>query len=213
MFWAAAALRKLGGGTKPYQPCGLILRPADRLILRQILRYAQEKDLGLSRRSFASLRMKRVAARSFPMGKLRVRMKHVIGLLALLLVTACLPDPQTTQMSHLLDQLVEARAALGEQPPRVDTACDTIGEVESRLSGEPGLVDVRPAWPALHAAAEALLAACGQSRLLQQPFEPTVAMVAARERWQAGVAQELGVACRYLGEAGQALGRGQACRP
>jgi len=197
MFWAVAVLRKLRGGTKPYQPYGLIPRPTYPFVLRKILRYAQEK----------------VSRISFPFGKLRVRMKHAIGLLALLLVTACLPDPQRTQMSHLLDQLVEARAALGEQPPRVETACDTVGAVESRLWGEPGLVDVKPAWPALHAAADALLAACGQSRLLQQPFEPTAAMVAARERWHAGVARQLGVACRYLGEAGQALGRGQACRP
>jgi hypothetical protein len=188
MFWAGAVLRKLRGGTKPYQPYGLILRRRRRI----------------SRRSFVALRMKHAAG---------LRMKHAIGVLALLLLTACLPDPQRTQMSRLLDQLVGARAALGEQPPRVDTACDTIGEVESRLWGEPGLVDVKPAWPALHAAADALLAACGQSRLLQQPFEPTAAMVAARERWQAGVARQLGVACRYLGEAGQALGRGQACRP
>ena len=45
MFWAVAVLRKLRGGTKPYQPYGLIPRPTYRFILRKILRYAQEKDL------------------------------------------------------------------------------------------------------------------------------------------------------------------------
>ncbi|HET6318569.1 MAG TPA: hypothetical protein VFG86_19110 [Chloroflexota bacterium] len=125
----------------------------------------------------------------------------------MLLLTACLPDPQRMQMSSLLDQLSEARSALLEQPPRIDSACDTIGQVESRLWGEPGLVDIKPAWPAMRSAAEALLAACGQSRLLAQPFEPSPAVVGARERWQRGVAKELADACRYIADAATALGR------
>ena len=131
----------------------------------------------------------------------------------LLFVTSCVPDPQRTQMARLLDQLIRARSELVGSPARVDAACDSVGDVQGRLWGEPGLVDVRPAWPALHAAADALLAACGQSRLLQQPFEPTAAMLDARQRWQAGLATELDTACRYLGDAAVALERGRTCLP
>jgi hypothetical protein len=128
-------------------------------------------------------------------------------LLVLLLGSACLPDPQRMQMAQLLDNLGDAHSALMEQPPRVDSACDTVGDVQSRLWGEPGLADVKPAWPAMRQAADALLAVCGQDRLLAQPFEPTPATLEARERWQAGAASELEIACRSLGEAAVALGR------
>jgi hypothetical protein len=114
-------------------------------------------------------------------------------------------------MRQLLDNLVEARGALSEQPPRIDAGCDAVGDVQSRLLGEPGLVDVRPAWPALHAAADALLAVCGQQRLLDQPFEPTATMLAARARWQQGEASELSTACARLNEAASALGRQPPC--
>jgi hypothetical protein len=129
-------------------------------------------------------------------------------LLALvLLCCGCLPDPQRTQMTRLWTQLVDARMALSEEPPRAAEACDTVGDVVVRLWGEPGLVDVRPAWPAMRAAADALWAVCGQMRLLQQPFESTAAMLEARERWQRGVTTELATACRYLDEAAAALGQ------
>ena len=95
---------------------------------------------------------------------------YQLALLLAVLATACLPDPQRMQMGRLLDQLGDARSALVAQPPRVDAACDMVGEVESRLSGEPGLVDVKPAWSAMRDAADALLAVCGQSRLLEQPY-------------------------------------------
>jgi hypothetical protein len=136
---------------------------------------------------------------------------HLALLMGLVIGSACLPDPQQMQMRRLLDELVEARAALSEQPPRMDVACDTVGDVASRLSGEPGLVDVRSAWPALNAAAEALQAVCGQDRLLEQPFEPTAAMLAARARWQQGVAHELAASCAHLNEAARALGRAESC--
>ncbi len=181
MFWAASVWRKLRRATKAYQVISLIMRRSRRIY---------ERD----GRSFAALRMNRK-----------------VLILAVLLLTACLPDPQRTQMARLLDQLIEARTALREQPPRIDAACDTVGEVENRLWGEPGLVDVKPAWPAMRSAADALLAVCGTNRLLQQPFEPTAAMLEARQRWQVGAVTQLDVACRSLTEAGQALGRGQVC--
>ena len=71
---------------------------------------------------------------------------RVLLLAACLITTGCLADPQRVQMGRLYDQLVSARADLTAEPPRTDTACDSVGEVESRLWGEPGLVDVKPAW-------------------------------------------------------------------
>jgi len=137
----------------------------------------------------------------------------VLLALALLLVlgSGCLPDPHQIQLRQLLDNLVQARIALSEEPPRIDEACDTIGDVESRLLGEPGLSESKPAWPALHDAADALLAVCGQQRLLEQPFEPTAAMLVARARWQAGVTTGLSGSCARLRDAAQALGRAMPC--
>jgi hypothetical protein len=126
----------------------------------------------------------------------------------LLVLSACLPDPQRMQSERLLDQLVEARVALLSQPP--DQPCAMVGDVETRLTGEPGLIDV-PAWQALHNAAEALLAACGQSRLLAQPVESSTAVLSARARWQQGLSTNLGTACRELNTAAAALGRSQPC--
>ena len=120
----------------------------------------------------------------------------------LVMVLACLPMRTSFRCASLLDNLVEARAALSEEPPRIDTACDAVGDVQSRLLGEPGLSDVRPAWPALHDAADALLAVCGQQRLLDQPFEPTAAMLSARARWQQGVLQRVGRRVREIARRG-----------
>ena len=136
---------------------------------------------------------------------------HLLACLLLLASGGCLADAHQLQMSRLLDNLVFARAALLEEPPRIDAACDTVGDVQSRLLGEPGLSDVRPAWPALHEAADALLAVCGQQRLLEQPFEPTAAMLAARARWQEGVGSGLVASCSKLRDAARALGRPLPC--
>jgi len=135
-----------------------------------------------------------------------------VVIVALLWLTAgCLADPQRTQSATLLDQLVAARAMLGEQPPRTDQACTAVGDVQTRLTGEPGLVDVQPAWSALHAAARALQALCGQNTLLDQPPTGSLALSQARERWQHGIQREFGVACDYLREAAAALDRTQPC--
>jgi hypothetical protein len=114
-------------------------------------------------------------------------------------------------MVDLLDQLTSARMLLAEQPPRFSDACDVVGTVTTRLYGEPGLADVRPAWPQLRDAADALNAACGQATLLAEPSTGSPAMHAARLRWQQGNQREMGVACDHLRAAAVALGRGAPC--
>ncbi len=143
--------------------------------------------------------------------------KRITRPLLLFLVTlvgfgaGCLPDPQRLQSVALLDQLVSARAMFGEQPPRADAACDVVGSVQTRLSGEPGLVDVRPGWPALRDAAQALRAVCGQNTMLSQPATDSVAFAQAHQRWQQGIQREIGLACDHLREAAAALDRTQPC--
>jgi hypothetical protein len=132
-------------------------------------------------------------------------------LVLVLLLTGCLAEPQRVQSAGLLEQLVMARAMFGEQPPRTDAACDVVGDVQTRLYGEPGLSEVRPAWPALRSAAEALQAVCGQSTLLGQPGNNSLALTQARQRWQQGVQREIGVACDYLRVAAVALSRATPC--
>jgi hypothetical protein len=127
------------------------------------------------------------------------------------LTAGCLPDPQRLQSVALFDQLVAARATLSAQPLQAQPACTTVGDVQTRLTGEPGLADVRPAWPALHQAAQALQAVCGQDMLLSQPTTDSMAISQARERWQQGIQREIGVACDHLREAATALDRAQPC--
>jgi hypothetical protein len=133
---------------------------------------------------------------------------------ALLVVfsSGCLIDPQRTEAGQLLDRLVSSRGALLETPPQTGFPCDDVADVKSRLMGEPGLVDVRPAWPALLAAADALEAACGQAVLLAVPVtDGSAALVAGRARWQQGMAHDLSVACDNLQSAATALGRTTSC--
>jgi hypothetical protein len=132
--------------------------------------------------------------------------------LLLLISAACVANPQRIQMEQLLQQLGAARAALAEVPPRTGSTCDAVGDVESRLLGEPGLVDVKPAWSSLHDGAVALLAVCGQASLLEQPAgSDSAAWYAARARWQAGLERELGVACDHLEAAADALQQPAPC--
>ena len=127
----------------------------------------------------------------------------------LVLLVGCLASPQREQMGRLHEQLVGARAALGEE--RVEAGCNDVGDVQSKLWGEPGLSEVQPAWGELRAASDALVAACGQTRLLQQAYEDTPAMVEARERWRVGLAHELTTACQHLSEAARALNLTRTC--
>ena len=124
---------------------------------------------------------------------------------------ACLPDPHKTQMADLLEDLVAARSMFDENPPRIDDACNVVGVVQTRLYGEPGLVDVQPAWPHLRDASNALSAVCGHHELLAQPSTGSVWMEAARQRWQQGIDREMSVACDHLRAAAAALSRAAPC--
>ncbi len=143
--------------------------------------------------------------------------KRITRVLALTLATlvalnaGCLADPQRLQSVALLDQLISVRVTLSTQPIQPEPACTRVGDVQTRLTGEPGLAEVRPAWPALHAAAEALQAACGQNALLSQADTGSAALMHARERWQQGMQREIGVACDHLRAAATALDRAQPC--
>jgi len=133
--------------------------------------------------------------------------------LALLLAVAtsgCLANPQRTQAQELLDQLTDARQKMA-QATLATGACSTIGDVETRLYGEPGLVDVQPAWSELADAAHALQAVCGQSTLLAEPAVDSEAVSSAHQRWQQGIQRELGVACDHLRAAASALERQAPC--
>jgi hypothetical protein len=144
----------------------------------------------------------------------RSRNKRITALLLACLTalaTACLPDPRLAQTRELLDQLASARSMLAEQPPRVQEGCGLVGVIATRLYGEPGLADVRQAWPELRDATNALGAVCGQETLLAQPQTGSSALLAARERWQQGIQREMGVACDYLRAAAAALDRAAAC--
>jgi hypothetical protein len=127
------------------------------------------------------------------------------------LATACLPEPQRLQSVTLLDQLTTARAMFGQQPVNADLACNIVGDVQTRLYGEPGLAELRPAWQALGQAAEALQAVCGQHNLLEQASTNSPTELQARQRWQAGMQREIGIACDHLREAASALDRPTPC--
>jgi hypothetical protein len=131
-------------------------------------------------------------------------------LLIALLAGGCLADPQRAQTVELLDRLTSARGKLAGFPPPTD-ACNEIGDVETRLYGEPGLTEVEPAWSELADAAHALQAVCGQDILLLQPVSGSSALDAARARWSAGQQRELGVACDHLRAAASALSRDAPC--
>jgi len=126
-------------------------------------------------------------------------------------MAGCLADPQKLQSVDLLDRLTSAREMLAVQAPPADEACNMVGDVQTRLYGEPGLVEVQPAWTALRDAASALHAVCGQSTLLAQPSNDSPTLVQARARWQLGIQREMGVACDHLREAAAALGRPARC--
>jgi hypothetical protein len=146
-------------------------------------------------------------------GKGSCRHKRItpLVLVALLLLTGCVPDPQRVQSTGLLDQLVLARTMFGQQPPPTDAACNVVGSVQNRLYGEPGLSDVRPAWPSLLAAAQALQSVCGQGTLLDQPTNDSLVLTQARQSWQQAISRELGVACDHLRVAAVALSRAAPC--
>jgi hypothetical protein len=129
---------------------------------------------------------------------------------ACVLLSGCLADPQRQQTSELLDQLTLARQHLAAQAAWAQ-ACPDVGDVETRLNGEPGLIAVQPAWSELADAAHALQAVCGLTRLLEQPFLDTLPSQAAHQRWQQGIQREMDVACDHLRIAATALNRSATC--
>jgi hypothetical protein len=136
---------------------------------------------------------------------------RVTPLLAIaVILSGCLADPQRLQSADLLDRLTATRAKLANFPPPPD-ACNEVGDVETRLYGEPGLTEVQPAWSELADAAHALQAVCGQVALLAQPISGSSALEAARERWREGEQREMGVACDHLRAAATALSRDAPC--
>jgi hypothetical protein len=138
------------------------------------------------------------------------RVTVVLLAVALVLVSGCLPDPQRVQSAELLDRLALARSRLAEFPPPPE-ACNDLGDIETRLYGEPGLMEVQPAWSEIADAAHALQAVCGQDALLLQPTTGSAVLEAARARWQQGKQRELGVACDHLRAAAVALSRDAPC--
>ena len=60
-------------------------------------------------------------------------------------------------------------------------------------------------------AADALQAVCGQGTLLSEATNDTPAIKEARQRWQARIQREIGVACDHLRDAANALGRNPPC--
>jgi hypothetical protein len=136
------------------------------------------------------------------------RHKLVSVVASTLFLTGCLADPQKVQSVDLLNQLARAREQFADQP---QLACDVVGDVQTRLYGEPGLTAVQPAWANLRDAAAALQAVCGQSTLLAQAFNESAASQQARQRWQQGIQREIGIACDHLRDAAAALGRAAPC--
>jgi hypothetical protein len=137
---------------------------------------------------------------------LKKRVWVVIALIPF--VAGCLQSPQRVQSTDLLEQLIEARDKFAQQP---QLGCDLVGNVQTKLYGEPGLTNVQPAWTNLRDAADALQAVCGQSTLLAQPFNDSLATRQARQRWRDGIQHEVGVACDHLRNAAAALGRSAPC--
>jgi hypothetical protein len=143
--------------------------------------------------------------------------KHVTTTLVLvsalvLVPTGCLPSPQKLQSVELLDRLADARGMFGEQPPRIEDGCNSVGDVQTRLLGEPGISTIGRAWTDLREAADALQAACGQGTMLAQPASyESEPLRQARQRWQDGIQREMRVACDHLRDAASALGRATPC--
>jgi len=131
-------------------------------------------------------------------------------LLVGLLASGCLADPQWTQTADLLDRLASVRTSLQQNPPPA-VACTEVGDIETRLYGEPGLEEIQPTWSRMADAAHALQAVCGQTALLAQPISGSPALEAARAGWLDGIQHELSVSCDDLRAAASSLNRDSPC--
>jgi hypothetical protein len=116
-------------------------------------------------------------------------------------------------MLDLVNDLDDGRVALGEEPARVESGCDTAGEARARLYNSGASRGGAAAWVALLDATDALIAACGKSRLLQAPSNGTALVESERAHWKARIRTDLDRVCRSLGEASEALGQPRpSCR-
>jgi hypothetical protein len=128
------------------------------------------------------------------------------GVLVLVSSVACLPDAHRIQALSLLGRLADTQQVLTGGVASSSEACDDAQAVSVRLQGEPGLTTLGESWRALRRSADALIAACGQLRLLGLPAADTLPAQQARDRWRQGVTRELALACAALQEAATSLG-------
>ncbi len=126
----------------------------------------------------------------------------------MLLLVACAPDPRPAEAVRLLDGLDAAIVSLADDATSAAAACGAAESVSTRLEGVPGLSDLRPTYPALRRASDALAAACGQAQLALLPADDVLLVVQrAQARWRLGVRQNLALACQALGDAARSLAR------
>ena len=137
------------------------------------------------------------------------RLVAALSLVAMLTTPRMVPEA-VAQAADLLDRLAMVQGMLVRNPPPPE-ACTAVGDIETRLYGEPGLVELQPAWTQLAEAAHALQAACGQSALLAQPTTGSAVLQTARADWQAGMRRDLGLACDHLRAAANTLGHTPPC--
>ncbi len=128
-------------------------------------------------------------------------MSRTALLLALLVLaaTACLPNTERALAVQLTQQLAQAHGQLIQQPGAPQKPCDRAGDVRAALFREEGEGGLDPTvWKELRQANDALMAACGQYRLLNSPPSDTVVAQQARLRWEAGARESLRLMCAYL---------------
>jgi hypothetical protein len=127
-----------------------------------------------------------------------------------LLVAGCLPDSRHALAVTLLSQLTDARSQLADAPASPDGPCEEIGGVRARLYRELGRSDAEELWVPLRHATDALMAACGQLRLLGLPATEGRAVDQAKVAWREGAERQLREACAHLRVAAGHLGRSAA---
>jgi hypothetical protein len=130
--------------------------------------------------------------------------------LALLLVVGCLPDSRRVQAATLLGQLADARSQLANAPESSDGPCEDTGEVRARLYTELGRNSAEDVWIPLRHATDALMAACGQLRMLALPATEGRPVEQAQMAWREGAQQQLREVCAHLRVAAAHLGRSAA---
>ena len=121
-------------------------------------------------------------------------------------MVCCLPDSRHALAVSLLSQLTDARSQLAEAPASPDGPCEDIGGVRARLYREFGRSDAEDVWIPLRHATDALMAACGQFRLVGMPATEGRAIDQAKVAWREGAERQLREACAHLRAAADRLG-------